>query len=224
MDNEQLPSLPGAEQEAIQIAKLFKTTAITHDNAKKTAIVQKMSNAKIIHFATHGLIDDFKGFGVPGAIAFAPDGEDNGFLTSGEILDLKLHAELVVLSACDTGVGRITGDGVIGLSRSLITAGVPSVIVSLATLGLSQVDLIRQGDSYGKLLAQDTPRKLALLVGINQYSYPIATLNGCINDVRLQQELLIHRFGFNSQDILTLTDEAATQKGILTAFEEHLIK
>lgn len=52
-------------------------------------------------------------------------------LTASEILDLKLNAELVVLSACDTGRGRITGDGVIGLSRSLITAGVPSVIVSL---------------------------------------------------------------------------------------------
>jgi CHAT domain-containing protein len=44
---------------------------------------------------------------------------------------MKLNAELVVLSACDTGRGRITGDGVIGLSRSLISAGVPSVIVSL---------------------------------------------------------------------------------------------
>ena len=44
---------------------------------------------------------------------------------------LKLNAELVVLSACDTGMGRITGDGVIGLSRALISAGVPSVIVSL---------------------------------------------------------------------------------------------
>jgi CHAT domain-containing protein len=44
---------------------------------------------------------------------------------------MKLQAELVVLSACDTGRGKITGDGVIGLSRSLISAGVPSVMVSL---------------------------------------------------------------------------------------------
>jgi CHAT domain-containing protein len=43
----------------------------------------------------------------------------------------KLTAELVVLSACDTGRGKITGDGVIGLSRSLITAGVPSIVASL---------------------------------------------------------------------------------------------
>ena len=52
-------------------------------------------------------------------------------LSAEEILDLKLNAELVVLSACNTGRGEITGDGVIGLSRSLIIAGVPSVIVSL---------------------------------------------------------------------------------------------
>ncbi|WP_283812896.1 CHAT domain-containing protein [Leptothermofonsia sichuanensis] len=44
---------------------------------------------------------------------------------------MKLQAELVVLSACNTGQGRITGDGVVGLSRSFITVGVPSVLVSL---------------------------------------------------------------------------------------------
>ncbi|WP_137669599.1 CHAT domain-containing protein, partial [Sphaerospermopsis reniformis] len=48
-----------------------------------------------------------------------------------EILDLKLNAELIVLSACDTGQGDIKGDGVIGLSRSLISAGIPSIVVSL---------------------------------------------------------------------------------------------
>jgi CHAT domain-containing protein len=90
-----------------------------------------MPKAKIIHLATHGLLDDFKGLGVPGAIALAPSEQDTGLLTASEILDMKLNAELVVLSACDTGRGKITGDGVIGLSRSLITAGIPSVIVSL---------------------------------------------------------------------------------------------
>ncbi|BAY26949.1 TPR repeat-containing protein [Calothrix sp. NIES-2100] len=129
--NEQLEPLPGAEQEAIQIANLFQTQAITGKKATETAMVQKMKHAQIVHFATHGLLDDFKGLGVPGAIALAPSGKDDGLLTSGEILDMKLNAELVVLSACNTGGGNITDDGVIGLSRSLITAGVPSVIVSL---------------------------------------------------------------------------------------------
>jgi CHAT domain-containing protein/Tfp pilus assembly protein PilF len=131
---EQLNSLPAAKQEAIDIAKLFHTDALIGSDASKEKILPKLSQAKIVHFATHGLLDDFKGLGVPGAIALAPSGTgeiNDGLLTANEILDLKLSAELVVLSACDTGRGRITGDGVIGLSRSLITAGVPSVIVSL---------------------------------------------------------------------------------------------
>jgi CHAT domain-containing protein len=128
---QRLASLPGAEGEAVAIAQLLNTHAITGDRATKAALLPQLPSAKIIHLATHGLLDDFKGMGVPGAIALAPFGKDNGLLTASEILDLKLNAELVVLSACDTGRGKITGDGVIGLSRSLISAGVPSVIVSL---------------------------------------------------------------------------------------------
>jgi len=128
---EQLNSLPAAENEAITIAKLLNTKALTGNQATKKAILSQLPQARIIHLATHGLLDDFKGLGVPGAIALAPSGNDDGLLTADEILNLKLNAELVVLSACDTGRGRITGDGVIGLSRSLITAGVPSIIVSL---------------------------------------------------------------------------------------------
>ncbi len=94
---------------------------------------------------------------------------------------------------------------------------------TLATIGLSQLDIQRQGDRYGKVLAQSTPRKLALLVGINKYP-PEQDLRGCVNDVELQRHLLIHRFGFNPKDIYTLIDEKATRQGILEAFEEHLIK
>ncbi len=73
----------------------------------------------MIHLATHGLTDDFKGGGTPGAIALGPSHigiPNDGLLTADEILEMKLNAELVVLSACDTGEGRITtGDGVVGL-------------------------------------------------------------------------------------------------------------
>ncbi|MEH2214845.1 CHAT domain-containing tetratricopeptide repeat protein, partial [Nostoc sp.] len=131
---QQLSNLPGSEGEANEIAKLFKTKAFIGNQAIKAKMLPKLSQARIIHLATHGLLDDFKGLGVPGAIALAPSGNgqlNDGLLTADEILDLKLNAELVVLSACDTALGQITGDGVIGLSRSLITAGTPSVIVSL---------------------------------------------------------------------------------------------
>ncbi len=125
----QLANLPAAELEANAIAPLLKTQAITGGNATKAAIVAKLPSSRIVHLATHGLLDDRRGLG--SAIALAPSGKDNGLFTAEEILDLKLNADLVVMSACNTGRGQITGDGIIGLSRSWISAGVSSVIVSL---------------------------------------------------------------------------------------------
>lgn len=93
---------------------------------------------------------------------------------------------------------------------------------TLATLGLSQLDIEERSHRYAQVLAQSTPRKLALLVGINAYADQ--PLQGCVTDVNLQQQLLISRFGFNPKDILIITDQKATRQGILTAFEEHLIK
>lgn len=101
---------------------------------------------------------------------------------------------------------------------------------ALTTVGLSQFDIISQANRYAQVLAQSTPRKLALLIGINQYpaSQRFSDLQGCVTDVNLQQELLIHRFGFSKNDILRLTsdssDQQPTRSNILTAFEEHLIK
>jgi len=128
---EQLLALPGAEQEARAIATLLKTSALIGIQATETAVVQQMKTATLVHLATHGLLDDFLGLGVPGAIALAPSGKQDGLLTANEILDLKLSTDLVVLSACNTGQGRITGDGVVGLSRSLLSVGTRSIIVSL---------------------------------------------------------------------------------------------
>jgi hypothetical protein len=97
---------------------------------------------------------------------------------------------------------------------------------TLATLGLSKLDIVERSHRYAKVLAQNTPRKLALLVGINAYpnTNGFGALNGCLTDLELQRHLLIHRFGFNSKDIRTLTDKQATRQGILEAFEDHLIK
>ncbi|NEO19145.1 MULTISPECIES: caspase family protein [unclassified Moorena] len=102
--------------------------------------------------------------------------------------------------------------------------------LGLATLGVSETLLSLLGNSglavpgidrYFQVLAQPLGRKLALLVGINKY--PRSTvLDGCVTDVELQQELLIHRFGFNPKDILILKDHQATRENIETAFIEHL--
>lgn len=133
---EVLSSLLGAEREAVTIAQFLKTEPLIADAASELNVREQIGNARIVHLATHGLLEygnpqDSGVRDTPGAIALAPDATQDGLLTSTEILELRLKAELVVLSACDTGRGDITGDGVIGLSRSLVAVGVPSVVVSL---------------------------------------------------------------------------------------------
>jgi Caspase domain len=97
----------------------------------------------------------------------------------------------------------------------------------LAALGLSEVGLGLLADHAGRVLAQPARRKLALLVGIDRYPETVYgaggfPLTGCATDVQLQRELLIHRFGFQPGDILTLTNEQATRSQIETALITHL--
>jgi CHAT domain-containing protein/Flp pilus assembly protein TadD len=173
-----LDRLPGSEREAIQIAKFFHTEALTGSQATKATVMQKMQQARIIHLATHGLLQDFKGFGVPGAIALAPSGKPDdgidGLLTAGEIFDMKLQADLVVLSACNTGGGNITGDGVVGLSRSLISAGVPSVLVSLWAVNDNSTAFLMT--EFYRNLQQNPDKAVALrqamLTTMKQYPNP----------------------------------------------------
>ncbi|MDZ7961815.1 MAG: CHAT domain-containing tetratricopeptide repeat protein [Aulosira sp. DedQUE10] len=173
---QQLQNLPGAETEAKEIAQLLNTNAITGKAATKAAFMQRLPQARFIHLATHGLLDDFKGLGVPGAVALAPDGKDDGLLTANEILDLKINAELVVLSACDTAQGKLTGDGVVGLSRALISAGASSVIVTLWSIPDSPSALL-MGEFYRQL--QQNPDKAtalrqAMLATMKQHPSPSA--------------------------------------------------
>ncbi|MBD2607053.1 tetratricopeptide repeat protein [Scytonema hofmannii FACHB-248] len=170
----QLRQLEYAEMEAKEIAKLENTTAIIGSNATKAAFKQKLPSARIIHLATHGLLDDADK-SIPNAIALAPSGNDDGLLTPAEIINLQINAELVVLSACDTGRGKITGDGVVGLSRSLITAGASSVIVSLWSIPDSSTSEL-MSDFYGRL--QQNPDKAvalrqAMLNTMKKHSSPI---------------------------------------------------
>lgn len=98
--------------------------------------------------------------------------------------------------------------------------------LSIASLGgfWGNVSLSKhQLNAYGETLGASASQKLALLVGINQYSQGKG-LRGCITDVELQKELLIHRFNFSPNNIITLIDREATRENILTAFDEHLVK
>jgi len=94
---------------------------------------------------------------------------------------------------------------------------------ALGAIGLSQLSLEQRAIRYGKAIAQETPRKIALLVGINDY--PLRNqLYGPVTDVELQKQLLIHRFKFHPSDVHTLTNAQATRQGIIDAFDEYLFK
>ncbi|MGB3516153.1 MAG: CHAT domain-containing tetratricopeptide repeat protein, partial [Elainellaceae cyanobacterium] len=175
----QLSDLPGAEREAVAIGNFFQRPALIGDQATEARIKQLLPDASLIHLATHGLLEygipESSGvLDLPGAIALTPgDGED-GLLTSAEILSLDLQADLAILSACDTGRGRITGDGVVGLSRALITAGVPSVMVSLwavpdaptAELMTEFYNQLAQGQDNAQALRQ------SMLITMQQHPEP----------------------------------------------------
>ncbi|WP_293154154.1 MULTISPECIES: CHAT domain-containing protein [unclassified Microcoleus] len=156
----ELQQLSRAKEAAEAIAATLGTQAISGENATKVAILDKMLNTRIVHLSAHGLLDDFQGSGIPGAIILAPSGDDDGAIHAVDILQLKLDSELVVLSACSTGRGKITGDGVIGLSRCFILAGVPSIIVSLWNMGVISAKLLMT--EFYQNLARGDDRAAAL--------------------------------------------------------------
>ena len=131
-----LAKLPYAETAAKAVANLLATEPLVYEKATKREILTQLPNARIIHFGTHGELNDTQP--LQSWIALASINEDRGFLTVEDIMSqfappqtASLSAELVVLSACETGLGEITGDGVIGLARGLMATGVKAVLVSL---------------------------------------------------------------------------------------------
>jgi CHAT domain-containing protein/tetratricopeptide (TPR) repeat protein len=130
-----LPALPGARRETAVAARSFRgsrVTLLSGVDAGERAVRERLPDSRVVHFATHGFLIDEKPFDSFLALSrhsAAP--ADDGRLTVGEIYDLKLHADLVVLSACRTAGGPITGDGIVGMSRAFFYAGASRVLVTL---------------------------------------------------------------------------------------------
>jgi CHAT domain-containing protein len=127
----EMPPLPLAEREAMAVASILRTKPLLGPAASREAVLARMPEAGIIHLATHGVSDDVRGKGIPGALVVASGPLGDGLIATPEIMNLRLNAALVVLSACDTGLGKLSSDGVIGLSRAFLVAGAKNVIVSL---------------------------------------------------------------------------------------------
>lgn len=127
--------LPFAEKEIKSLEQTFATTkSFLRQQATREALLATKEEAELIHFACHGSYDATNPL-FSALFLAAKDTAALDRLTAHEIMGLKLNARLVVLSACETGLARVTGgDEVIGLARSFIFAGTPALIASLWTV------------------------------------------------------------------------------------------
>jgi CHAT domain-containing protein len=133
-----LPRLPGTRHEAdlIQAAAPAENTRILlgFDANREQATSPEMGAYRFIHFATHSVFDDEhpESSGVILSMFKRDGAPDDGTLRLRNIYDLKLSADLVVLSACDTALGKsIKGEGIVGLTRGFMYAGSPRVVATL---------------------------------------------------------------------------------------------
>jgi CHAT domain-containing protein len=129
------PDLPGAKKE-IDSAKQFakKYTLLKGSEAVKDSVIEYMKHADVVYFATHGIADEEK----PMEKSFLVLSGDDPFLTAKNIMDLRNSnyfrenfPEMVILSACQSGLGKSMEAGIAGLARSFLLAGSNHVIMSL---------------------------------------------------------------------------------------------
>ncbi|PWT90634.1 MAG: hypothetical protein C5B55_09430, partial [Blastocatellia bacterium] len=130
--------LPFTRREAEQIAALVqpqeKMEALDFAASRATIMNPEMSRYRYVHIATHGFLDSYHPelSGLVLSMVNEKGEPLDGFLRAHEVFNLKLPAEVVVLSACQTGLGKdVKGEGLIGLTRAFMYAGSPRVVVSL---------------------------------------------------------------------------------------------
>lgn len=132
------PRLLSSRWEATQIASMVseknRKLFLDFDASRETATNADISRFRFIHFATHAIVDNQHPelSGIVLSMVDKTGRPQNGFLSSNEIFDLKLPADLIVLSACRTGLGKeFKGEGLVGLTRAFMYAGAARIVVSI---------------------------------------------------------------------------------------------
>ncbi|MBT1690578.1 CHAT domain-containing tetratricopeptide repeat protein [Dawidia soli] len=154
-----LNDLPGTEKEVNAIAQRFSTQKLT----SQVYLRQQADEGRVkagsldtytyLHFATHGIVDE--AHPELSRIFLQPGAGEDGHLFAGEVYNLNLRASLVTLSACQTGLGKLSkGEGVIGLSRALVYAGAKNILVSYWSVADESTSVLMAA-FYGRSL--DTP-------------------------------------------------------------------
>ena len=132
----ELSAIPEAEREVNEIVRLYGaestgSKSYVRSNATETALKREAGKYKILHLATHGVLDDRSPLDSYVVLAKSTNLGPYGTLSAREMMTLSLHADLVVLSACETAEGRVRdGEGLIGMTWALVAAGTPTVVAS----------------------------------------------------------------------------------------------
>src|ERR1039458_7956245 len=150
-----LTPLPNTRIEVQNIASLYPSGSskllLGRDASKASLAKEIFSDFKDIHIATHAFYDEARP--ERSGIVLSATDHDDGVLRFGDIVKLRLNTDLVVLSACQTGLGRLVrGEGIDGIARAFLLAGSPRVVVSLWNVNdVATADLMRA--FYGKMTA-----------------------------------------------------------------------
>jgi len=160
-----IPNLPGSRNEALAIRQITgpgRTRLVMGFEANRKAIMDgSMARQRIIHFATHGMMDtrhpEMSGLVLS---MFNKRGKfEDGYLRLSDIYNLKLSADLVVLSSCESALGRDLGaEGIVGLPRAFLHAGARSVIASLWKVD-DDATVSVMSAFYSRLQRGDTPAR-----------------------------------------------------------------
>jgi CHAT domain-containing protein len=159
MEGLPLARLNGTRTEADQISKLAKTSGsqadvwLDLDANEDNLTARDVSKYRIIHVATHGLLNAERPQFTGVVLSLVGNKSHDGFVRTDEVFNLRLGSPLVMLSACETGLGKEKrGEGVMGLTRAFMYAGAPTVGVSLWSVAdKSTADLMT--DFYRRLLS-----------------------------------------------------------------------
>ncbi|WP_341525149.1 CHAT domain-containing tetratricopeptide repeat protein [Nostoc sp. UHCC 0302] len=168
INRSEIQRLEGTEEEAREILKLVSPSeniqAFGFDANYNWAINKQLSQYKMLHFATHGFLDstDPELSGIVLSLIDKQGKSQRGFLRLTDIFNLNLPAELVVLSACETGLGKeVKGEGLVGLTRGLMYAGAARVVVSLWSVDDEATSLL-MSQFYSQMLQQGKTPAAAL--------------------------------------------------------------
>lgn len=165
-----LSALPFSGEEVIRAKKRYggQSAVLTGKMATKEKFVELAAKYKVLHLATHGKANHLAGDFSYLAFASQDENVENGLLSVGELYNLKLNADLVLLSACETGIGeQQRGEGVVSLARAFAFAGAKSIVASLWSV--NDKSTMQVMDNFYAELKSGKTKNIALANAKRQY-------------------------------------------------------